>query len=128
MSTYYYRTRGEGEGAGHPVDSALSSQTAIYRDHLGEFAKQSVTLQSTHPPFPAVLPSDSFRMDLTERIASSTGGSCADSCPSGFGQNIHRGTKPGEILATPSHMECHSTVLKSMHRSAARSQCIYQCD
>lgn len=60
MSTYYYRTRGEGEGAGHPVDSALSSQTAIYRDHLGEFAKQSVTLQSIHSPFPAVLPSDSF--------------------------------------------------------------------
>lgn len=48
MSTYSDRTREEGEGAGHPVDSALSSQTAIYRHHLGEFAKQSVTLQNTH--------------------------------------------------------------------------------
>lgn len=66
MSTYSYTTRGEGEGAGHPVDSALSSQTAIDRDHLGKFAKQSVTLQNMHSLFPAILPSDSFRMDLTE--------------------------------------------------------------
>lgn len=65
MSTYSYRTRGEGEGAGHPVDSALSSQTAIYRDHLGKFPKQSVPLQNIHSPFLAILPSDSFKMNYT---------------------------------------------------------------
>lgn len=66
MSTYSYTTRGEGEGAGRPVDAALTSQTAIYRDHLRKFAKQSVTLQNMHSPFLAILPSDSFKMDHSE--------------------------------------------------------------